>query len=41
VSEGTKLTFTETGAFFDGHEKPALREEDSGWILDALGETLK
>jgi uncharacterized protein YndB with AHSA1/START domain len=41
VPEGTKLTFTETGAFFDGHEKPELREQGSGWILDALGEALK
>jgi uncharacterized protein YndB with AHSA1/START domain len=41
VPDGTKLTFTETGAFFDGHEKPALREEGTGWILDALGESLK
>jgi uncharacterized protein YndB with AHSA1/START domain len=40
VPDGTKLTFTETGAFFDGHEKPALREEGTGWILDALGESL-
>jgi uncharacterized protein YndB with AHSA1/START domain len=41
VPEGTKLTFTETGAFFDGHEKPELREQGSGWMLDALGEALK
>jgi uncharacterized protein YndB with AHSA1/START domain len=41
VPEGTKLTFTETGAFFDGHEKPELREQGSGWNLDALGESLK
>jgi uncharacterized protein YndB with AHSA1/START domain len=41
VPGGTKLTFTETGAFFDGHEKPELREQGSGWILDALGESLK
>jgi uncharacterized protein YndB with AHSA1/START domain len=40
VPEGTRLTFTETGAYFDGHEKPSLREEGSGWILDALGEHL-
>jgi len=40
VAEGTKLTFTETGAFFDGHEKPELREQGSGWILDALGKSL-
>jgi uncharacterized protein YndB with AHSA1/START domain len=41
VPEGTRLMFTETGAFFDGHEKPALREQGTGWILDALGESLK
>ena len=40
VPEGTKLTFTETGAFFDGHEKSELREQGTGWILDALGESL-
>jgi uncharacterized protein YndB with AHSA1/START domain len=40
VADGTKLTFTETGAFFDGHEKPALREQGTGWLLDALGESL-
>ena len=40
VPDGTKLTFTETGAFFDGHEKPAQREQGSGWILDALGAAL-
>jgi uncharacterized protein YndB with AHSA1/START domain len=40
VPEGTKLTFTETGAFFDGHEKPELREQGTGWILDALGNSL-
>jgi uncharacterized protein YndB with AHSA1/START domain len=41
VPDGTKLTFTETGAYFDGHEKPALREEGSGWMLDALGKALE
>jgi uncharacterized protein YndB with AHSA1/START domain len=40
VADGTKITFTETGAFFDGHEKPDLREQGSGWILDALGKSL-
>jgi uncharacterized protein YndB with AHSA1/START domain len=40
VKDGTKLTFTETGAYFDGHEKPSLREEGSGWNLDALGNSL-
>jgi uncharacterized protein YndB with AHSA1/START domain len=41
VADGTKLTFTETGAFYDGHEKPELREQGSGWILDALGKSLE
>jgi uncharacterized protein YndB with AHSA1/START domain len=40
VDGGTKLTFTETGAFYDGHEEPKLRETGSGDILDALGESL-
>jgi uncharacterized protein YndB with AHSA1/START domain len=40
VPEGTKLTHTETGAFFDGHEKASQREEGTGWILDALGASL-
>ncbi|HEX4057815.1 MAG TPA: SRPBCC domain-containing protein [Galbitalea sp.] len=38
---GTRLTFTETGAFFDGHEKPELREQGTGWLLDALGKSLE
>ena len=40
VEGGTRITFTETGAFFDGHEAPALREQGSGWLLDALGASL-
>jgi uncharacterized protein YndB with AHSA1/START domain len=34
---GTKLVFTEQGAFLDGHDKPESRE--GGWreLLDALG----
>ena len=40
VADGTKITFTETGAFFDGHEKPELREQGTGWLLDALGNSL-
>jgi uncharacterized protein YndB with AHSA1/START domain len=40
VDGGTKITFTETGAFCDGHEDPSLRENGSGWILDALGASL-
>jgi len=40
VDGGTRLTFTETGAFYDGHEKPELREQGTGWLLDALGKSL-
>jgi uncharacterized protein YndB with AHSA1/START domain len=34
---GTRLVFTEQGAFFDGHEEPGLREQGLNQILDALG----
>jgi uncharacterized protein YndB with AHSA1/START domain len=37
VDGGTRLRFTETGAFYDGHEKPEEREHGTGWLLDALG----
>ena len=40
VPDGTRITYTETGAFYDGHEKPELREQGTGWILDALGKSL-
>jgi uncharacterized protein YndB with AHSA1/START domain len=40
VADGTRITFTETGAYFDGHEKPALREEGTSGLLDALGASL-
>ena len=34
---GTRLTFTEQGAFLDGHEPPAGRAGGMGSLLDALG----
>jgi uncharacterized protein YndB with AHSA1/START domain len=34
---GTKLVFTEQGAFLDGQDTPDLREEGTGSLLDALG----
>lgn len=34
--EGTSMTFTEQGAFFDGHEDPGPREHGTGAMLDAL-----
>lgn len=38
---GTRLVFTEQGAFLDGHDNPAQREEGTGWLLDALGASLR
>lgn len=34
---GTRLTFTEQGAFFDGPDAAAAREHGSGKLLDLLG----
>ena len=34
---GTRLVFTEQGAFFDGLDDPAEREHGTGKLLDALG----
>ena len=41
VGSGTRLTMTEHGAFLDGHEDPALREEGTRQLLDALGASLE
>jgi uncharacterized protein YndB with AHSA1/START domain len=38
--DGTRLTFTEQGAFFDGLDDPAGREHGTGGLLDALGDAL-
>jgi len=40
VDGGTKLVFTEQGAFFDGHDTPEIREHGTKEILDALGKSL-
>ncbi|MCM3627817.1 SRPBCC family protein [Paenibacillus glycanilyticus] len=37
VDGGTKLVFTEQGAFFDGHDTPEIREHGTGEMLSALG----
>ena len=37
---GTTLIFTEQGVFLDGGDTPAIREEGTGEILDALGAAL-
>ena len=38
---GTRLLFTEQGAFFDGLDDPAEREHGTGWLLDRLGKVLR
>ncbi len=38
--DGTRLTYTEQGAFLDGLEKPREREEGTAFILDNLGNYL-
>jgi len=38
--DGTKLTYTEQGAFLDGIDKPEDREEGTASILDNLGKYL-
>ena len=39
--DGTRLVFTEQGAFLDGHEVPTRREQGMGSLLDALGQWLQ
>ena len=39
--EGTRLVFTEQGAFLDGHEAPTQREHGMGSLLDSLGQWLQ
>jgi uncharacterized protein YndB with AHSA1/START domain len=39
--DGTRLLFTEQGAFLDGHEMPARRDKGMGSLLDALGKELQ
>ena len=38
--DGTRLTLTEHGAFFDGLEDPEARREGWGSLLDALAREL-
>jgi uncharacterized protein YndB with AHSA1/START domain len=40
VGDGTRLTYTEQGAFLDGHDTPEQREGGTGTIFDKLGEVL-
>jgi uncharacterized protein YndB with AHSA1/START domain len=38
---GTQLTYTEYGAFLDGHDDPELREKGTSGMLDDLGRWLE
>lgn len=38
---GTRLVFTEQGAFLDGHDTPDQREHGTAIMLDKLGEILE
>ena len=38
---GTRLVYTEQGAFLDGHEPPPRRSEGMGSLLDALGKEVQ
>jgi uncharacterized protein YndB with AHSA1/START domain len=38
---GTKLLVTEQGAFLDGYDDSGKREQGTGYLLDALGASLK
>jgi uncharacterized protein YndB with AHSA1/START domain len=38
---GTRLTYTEQGAYLDGLDTPDQREEGTGQLLDALGRSLE
>ena len=37
---GTRMIVTEHGAYLDGLDTPAAREEGTNWLMDQLGETL-
>jgi len=39
--KGTRLVFTEQGAFLDGRDQPAGREQGWHGLLDALGAELQ
>lgn len=41
VEDGTKLIFTEQGAFLDGHDTPEIREHGTNLMLDTLGKIVE
>ncbi|WP_040950282.1 SRPBCC family protein [Gorillibacterium massiliense] len=40
AEKGTRLVFTEQGAFFDGYDTAEVREQGTNEMLDALGRTI-
>jgi uncharacterized protein YndB with AHSA1/START domain len=38
---GTRVIYTEQGAFLDGEDKPEYREQGTGSLFDALGAELE
>lgn len=40
AGDGTLLTYTEQGAFLDGHDTPEQRQSGTGTTFDKLGEVL-
>lgn len=40
AGDGTRLTYTEHGAYLDGLDQPEMREQGTGSLLGALGEEL-
>jgi uncharacterized protein YndB with AHSA1/START domain len=41
AGEGTRLTYTEQGAFLDGHDTPDQRENGTGTLFEQLREVLE
>jgi uncharacterized protein YndB with AHSA1/START domain len=41
AGDGTRLTYTEHGAYLDGLDSPEMREQGTGSLLDSLGEELE
>jgi uncharacterized protein YndB with AHSA1/START domain len=41
AAAGTRLIYTEQGAYLDGHDVPDQREQGMGSLLDALGAELR
>ncbi len=40
IADGTRLVYTEQGAFLDGQDKVEQREAGCAWLLDQLGAVL-